>query len=390
VKVLLASDFFPPTAGGLEAHVQRLAAALLRRGHEVGVVTTTAEPDPLPEGAPVISAETTLGRMPQLFKEDARPFPPPWPDSIFRGIVRRFAHWWQPDIIHAHGWCAFSCYWPGSPPLVVTLHDHGLRCPKKTLFRDGSECLTGLGPQCATCRGDQSIIKRLPLATALTHSVPRLISQTSKFIAVSQSVAQRAAERGASAEVVPNFIDVRPVTPSETVHPHMFLFVGPDSPFKGRSVAVDAFRRLPPGRARLSLVGNGAPVEMPDVTNSGYLHGSALWQQYQAASIMLVPSSWPEPCPTVVLEAMLYGLPVLGSRIGGIPDLVEHGSSGLLVPPNDPASLADSMETLLADDQLHRKLSIGAQKRALQFDASSVVPQIEAVYQAAVVVRKAA
>jgi glycogen(starch) synthase len=232
--------------------------------------------------------------------------------------------------------------------------------------------------------------KRLSLATALSHSVPGLVKRTSKFIAVSQSVARGPAELGVDVEVVPNFIDLRHAAPPETAHPHMMLFVGPDSPHKGRSVAIDAFRRLPTGRARLCLVGSGASVEVPGVTTTGYLRGNELWQQYRAASVVLVPSVWPEPCPTVVLEAMAHGRPVLGSRIGGIPDVVEHGSSGLLVPPNDPAALADSMEAVLGDDQLRRRLGVGAQKRAMQFDARFVVPQIEAVYQAALVARPAA
>jgi glycosyltransferase involved in cell wall biosynthesis len=383
MKILLASDFFPPSPGGLEAHVQRLANALIRREHEVAVVTCTAQPDPLPGSAAIVPAMTVLGRAPQLFLEGGRPYPPPFPDVSFRRTVSLLADRWQPDVIHAHGWCAFSCYWPSAPPLVVTLHDHGLRCPKKTLIREGAECVSGRGMRCITCAGAQSIAKRLPLTAVMTQSVPRLVAHTSRFLAVSRSVAQRVAEVGITApavEVVPNFLDIDDLPRDAPADAATILFVGPDSQHKGRSVLINAFRHLPSGQARLVLVGSDTPVDVPGVSTLGYLRNAALREQYQKASVVVVPSVWPEPCPTVVLEAMAHGRPVVGSRIGGIPDLVEDGLSGLLVRPNDPRALADALLRILTDHDLRHRLARGARARAEQFSTAAVVPRIEQVY----------
>jgi glycosyltransferase involved in cell wall biosynthesis len=369
MKILLASDFFPPSSGGLEAHVQRLANALIRREHEVAVVTCTAQPDPLPGSTAMLSAMTVLGRAPQLFREGGRPYPPPFPDASFRRTVSLLADRWQPDVIHAHGWCAFSCYWPSAPPLVVTLHDHGLRCPKKTLIRDGAECVSGRGMRCVTCAGAQSI--------------PRLAAHTSRFLAVSRSVAQRVAEVGITApavEVVPNFLDIDDLPSDAPADAATILFVGPDSQHKGRSVLINAFRHLPSGQARLVLVGSDTPVNVPGVSTVGYLQNAALREQYQKASVVVVPSVWPEPCPTVVLEAMAHSRPVVGSRIGGIPDLVEDGLSGLLVRPSDPRALADALLRILTDHDLRHRLAMGARARAEQFSTDAVVPRIEKVY----------
>jgi glycosyltransferase involved in cell wall biosynthesis len=385
MRILLASDFFPPSPGGLEAHVQRLAHALIQREHQVAVVTCTAQPDSLPGSAVIVSALTVLGRAPQLFREGGRPYPPPFPDASFRRAVGRLADRWQPDIIHAHGWCAFSCYWPGAPPLVVTLHDHGLRCPKRTLTRENAECASGRGMRCVTCAGAQPIAKRVPLTAVMTHSVPRLVAHTSRFLAVSRSVAQRVAELDLTApavEVVPNFLDIDDVPCDAHVDGATMLFVGPDSPHKGRSVLVDAFRRLPSGQKRLVLVGSDSPVDIPGVSTFGYLRGAALREQYQKASVVVVPSVWPDPCPTVVLEAMAYGRPVVCSRTGGIPDLVEDGLSGLLVRPNDPAALADALSRILTDHDLRHRLARGARTRAEQFSTGAIVPRIEKVYAA--------
>jgi glycosyltransferase involved in cell wall biosynthesis len=387
MRILLVSDFFPPTRGGMEAHVRLLAETLTSAGHSVGVVTGTPNPVRLPDDVAIHYAPTVLGRVPGIFQDGTVQYPPPFPDPAFRAVVRRVSESWRADIIHAHGWCAFSSYWAASPPLVVTLHDHGLRCPKRTLLRGVTECTTGIGVRCVSCPGTPSAVKRVPLAMAMRWSVPSLAARTSKFIAVSRSVARRAAETGVSASkiiVIPNFLDMSNREPAGAPADPRALFVGPDDQYKGRPVAIDAFSRLPPGSATLVLVGSRTPVNRAGVVNLGFLRGGALWEQYRQATVALVPAIWPEPCPTVVLEAMAYGLPVIGSRIGGIPDLVAEGSSGLLVPPNDADRLAESMHAVLTDHELRTRLSQGARFRAWQFDAAAVVPELVQVYESVV------
>lgn len=237
-----------------------------------------------------------------------------------------------------------------------------------------------------TCSGDQSAFKRIPLSGAMHWSVPKLAVRVSKFIAVSNSVARHASEGGIAKSkiaVIPNFSDTASREPGVAPDKPTLLFVGPDSPHKGRSVAVDAFSRLPAETAALVLVGSETPVMASGVVNHGYLPGPALREQYRQATAALAPAVWPEPCPTVVLEAMAHGLPVIGSRIGGIPDLIEDGVSGLLVPPSDPARLAESMHAVLSDRELRDKLSAGARERSLQFDTSAVVPRVMEVYESA-------
>jgi hypothetical protein len=77
---------------------------------------------------------------------------------------------------------------------------------------------------------------------------------------------------------------------------------------------------------------------------------------------------------------MSTGRPVIASRIGGLQDVVEHGRSGLLVPPGDPAALCQAMQQLLDQPTLRRQLGQGARARATQYEAGVVIPQVEAVY----------
>ena len=81
-----------------------------------------------------------------------------------------------------------------------------------------------------------------------------------------------------------------------------------------------------------------------------------------AADICVVPSVWQEACPLGVLEPMAYGKPVVGTRVGGIPELIEDAVTGLLVAPGDDVALADALRALLADPQ--RAARMGAEGRA--------------------------
>src|SRR5690606_34789393 len=99
------------------------------------------------------------------------------------------------------------------------------------------------------------------------------------------------------------------------------------------------------------------------------------------SSIGLAPSLWREPFGIVVIEAMAGGSPVIGSCVGGIPEIVVEGESGLLVPPGDVDALAAAMRRLIEEPALCEQMGEAARRRAAQFSAAAVVPQIEAAYR---------
>jgi len=98
------------------------------------------------------------------------------------------------------------------------------------------------------------------------------------------------------------------------------------------------------------------------------------------ASVGVVPSVWGEPCPTTALEAAASGTPLVASRIGGLPDLVDAGTTGLLVPPGDAGALACALGRLLADDSLRRSMAAAAEVRAVSFGVETVVARLEQIY----------
>jgi glycogen synthase len=98
------------------------------------------------------------------------------------------------------------------------------------------------------------------------------------------------------------------------------------------------------------------------------------------ADLLVLPSLY-EELGTVLLEAMQAALPIVASRTGGIPDVIEDGVNGLLVPPGDPEALARAIDRLLADRALAYRLSEGAQERAKDYDWEVLAGRVLQVYR---------
>lgn len=87
---------------------------------------------------------------------------------------------------------------------------------------------------------------------------------------------------------------------------------------------------------------------------------------FQSADVMVVPSRWPDPCPLAVGEGLAAGLPVVASRVGGIPEIL--GEAGVLVPKDDPRALALAIDRLVGDSSLRARMSAEARARAKAHD----------------------
>ncbi len=102
---------------------------------------------------------------------------------------------------------------------------------------------------------------------------------------------------------------------------------------------------------------------------------------FQAADLFVLPSST-EGLSNSMLEAMSCGLPVLATRVGGAPDVIAHGESGYLIPPDDRQALRRGLETLLEDRALRFNLGSNARQRILaEFSLDSVAKRLAALYQ---------
>jgi len=401
MRVLMLAQFYAPVIGGEERHVFALSEALVQRGHQV-VVATMPHPDRAEiedvRGVTVHSLHGVFQRASFLFSETERPHVPPFPDPelLLRlsGLVAGF----KPDIVHGHNWLIHSFlparHWSGAG-LVSTLHDYSLACPIKTLMRQGVRCSGPAFARCLGCAADHFGRAMGPLVSTAHRTFRRShLRGVDNFIAVSHAVAASSGLVGGPVpyEVLPTFIPdstgVLPEAPAsylEKLPPQGFLlFVGELNRNKGVHALLEAYARLK-GAPPLVLIGRRCP-DTPEVLPPNTL----LFESWPHAAVMhawsrclfgLAPSSWVEPCGTIVMEANAVGKTMIATNHGGLAELVDHGRTGLLVPPNDPETLATAMRTLIRDHDLRATLSRNALAKAETFKAKSVVPKIEAIYR---------
>jgi glycosyltransferase involved in cell wall biosynthesis len=116
----------------------------------------------------------------------------------------------------------------------------------------------------------------------------------------------------------------------------------------------------------------------------GVLPHAEIVTLFQTARAVVVPSVWADPCPTVVLEAMAAGRPVVAAASGGILDMVVDGETGLLVPPGDAPALAQALTTLLSDADKAQAFGVAGRDRAREFTVTAIVARIEQMYADAI------
>lgn len=151
---------------------------------------------------------------------------------------------------------------------------------------------------------------------------------------------------------------------------------------KGMDVVIEACAQL--GRA-LVIAGDGPESDAlraqaaalgAQVRFTGNLERDALDDLYRSASVVVL-ASHTEGLPNVVLEAMAHARPVVATPVGSIPDVIDDGVNGLLVPPGDPGALASAIKRLVADPELAERLGLAARATAEQFAWDRVIPKLE-------------
>jgi glycosyltransferase involved in cell wall biosynthesis len=175
-------------------------------------------------------------------------------------------------------------------------------------------------------------------------------------LAVSQAIAAQARGLGANdVRIVPPGIEI-PAESGEEADPPEVLFVGRLSPEKGIHELLQAADGL-----NLVVVGDG-PLRAAVPNGLGYLSREEVLNRYRRAAVVVCPSRR-DGFPVACAEAMAHGRPVVASAVGGLPDMVVDGETGLLVPPRDPAALRAAIDRLLADPDLRRRLGHAARER---------------------------
>jgi glycosyltransferase involved in cell wall biosynthesis len=399
----MLAQSFSPIVGGVERAVEDLSEELLRAGHDVAIATLRqpgVERTPDSNGIRVHALRTSSARIPGGDRE--RHHAPPVPDPETLIDLRRVLRDERPEVVHAHDWLLHS-YLPldrrAAAALVVSLHDYGLLCATKRLFRDGVEC-SGPGPvKCVVCAGGYyGLATGLPIALGTRLRVRTVHRHVDMFLPVSTAVAELS---GLGADdryrIVPNFIGELPPPPAdddprlaELPAEPFILYFGDARKDKGVPQLLEAYSTLerPPP---LVLIGRwmlDRRLEVPGVSAFGPWPRELVIEAARRSLFTVAPSIWPEPFGLVALEAAAAGKPVVAARSGGLKDLVVDGETGLLVPAGDTTALRTAMQRLIGDEEERRTMGEAAARRAAQFSPEAVVPEFELAYRAAVEARE--
>jgi glycosyltransferase involved in cell wall biosynthesis len=406
MRILMLSQFYDPVLGGEEQHVRNLSRTLVARGHHVAVATL-GRPDlpqmEIDQGVVTHRIPATAQRAPWLFRDRERRQVPPFPDPEATLALWRIVAAERPDVVHAHNWLIHSFLplkaWSGGP-LVLSMHDYSFACAKKSLMFQDQPCSGPAFRKCAGCAAAHyGVAKGMATLSANWAMSAAERQVVDLFIPVSRAVAtgNQLDLLGLPYEVIHNFIPDnlgREDDPTQEATPYPALAELPDEPFllfvgalggyKGADVLVEAHAGLddaPP----LVLIGYDVPgglTEAPPnvIVQRNWPH-HAVMQAWRRCLAGIVPSTSGDSCPTVAMEAMSVGKPVIGSRIGGIPDLIDDGITGFLVPPGNHLALRTALAGLLDDPAMRVAMGTAALARSNQFRAGEIVPRIERAYQ---------
>jgi glycosyltransferase involved in cell wall biosynthesis len=358
MRVLHLTTEFPPVVyGGLGTALGGLVLASAASGIEAGVLLIEDHPartygtlaaDYSNSGPPL--ADATNLQVP-IFRIS-------WGEALMFGL--RAVQWWQPDVLHLHVfwlWAVAKFLQEHTGiPLVYTVHS-----------LDVAEYEFGNGPpQCLTQWSTQeAVLASANLIVAPSESERELISWYCPAVAGRVRVAGHG-------------IDDTPVTPRPQPEPGCagavtVLYVGRFVDRKGirelLAAIPELLDRAPLARFILSGGHRGTTAEqmqswwLPAVLRptcnrlafTGWLSPEELREHYRIADILVVPS-WYEPFGMVVLEAMIYGMAIAATRVGGLAEILEHERTGLLFQPRDVPALTQSILRLVNDPDLRLRL----------------------------------
>jgi glycosyltransferase involved in cell wall biosynthesis len=308
----------------------------------------------------------------------------------------------RPDVVHLH-----NIYHQLSPSIlrplrkrgiavVLTAHDYKLVCPSYRML-DGEQlceaCVSGSALNAARRRcKDGSLGASAVLAVESSlHRAMRAYGPVHRFIAPSRFLAGQLARGGIAPERIRqlnNFVDTSTI-PARAGTGTGFLSVGRLSPEKGVDTLIEAVGLTPgahlvvagdgPERSRLeALAGRVAPGR---VRFAGHVSPAEVAALNAGARAAVLAARWYENMPLSVLETQAAAVPLIVTALGGLPELVRDGHSGLVVPPNDAPALAAALQRLQADPELAATLGRQGRQSALaNHDPGAHLQALEGIY----------
>lgn len=412
MRILIATDHYPPFIGGAHRQARLLAAGMAARGHDVAVATAWHG------GLPGLDWEENVSvhRLRQLrtmvralIRTPEQRHQPPFPDPVTIVGLRRLISGFEPDVIHAYGWLAFSvavALGRRRIPLLVSARDYGYFCANRTLLRRGEPCAGPAPLKCARCASDYygGVPKGIAATAGVYACRPLLARKMTGLHSVSTFVHDVTTDHlfgpggppaGLVQVTIPSFQEISPDERVESSDGEVEAYLArlPSEPFvlyvgafrkvKGLETLFDAYERLesPPPLVLMGTFERDSPERFPDdAVVLADVPNAAVMAAWDHAMFGVMPSLWPEPFGATVAEAMNRGKPVIGTTLGGHVDMIGD-DAGILVPQGDVGALERAMRELIGDPRRREEYGRAASERARSFAATAVIPRFEQAYR---------
>jgi glycosyltransferase involved in cell wall biosynthesis len=379
MKIALVNDkYIHHEGGGAQESVRILAESLAARGHQVSVWATTYLPGQKKRTEvhgkvkvtflPIANVYWPHGRRPGLLK-------PLWHaldayNPIMAMRIGQLLDEEGPDLMHTNILAGFSpAIWAEASrrhiPVVHTARDYYLTCPKGAKFKEGAECAS----PCASCQ-----FYSLPKARAARH--------LDAAVFISHHLSRDHLVDVPIREVIHNSYKAAGELPAKTEGEALRVgYLGRLFETKGIELLLEAVRQT--DSAHLYLAGNGSPgyvegLKQKASTRATFLGTVPPRILFEKIDVLVVPSLWHEPFGRVAIEALAWGIPVLASRRGGLPEIVQPGVNGWLFEPNEADALPRFLRSL--NPETCHRMREACLERARAFLPDVITAQYERLY----------
>jgi len=371
MRILVLIHEFPPVGGGGGKAAQDISQGLVKRGHEVTVLTAHLKGLPRQENVDGVQ----VIRIPSLRRQSYKADMGTMAAYVLIGLLAgyRLIRRWHPDAIHVHfavpaGALAWALSRLTRVPYVLTAHlgDVPGGVPEKT--------------------GDWF------------HWVypftPPIWKAARRVIAVSEFTRQLALQHyPVDIRVIPNGVDLQSLQAEQIVvqNPPTIIFAGRFMPQKNPLQVIAVLAELKDLEWRCVMLGDGPLMDNvrqaiarhsleARFTLLGWVTPEEVMAHFSKSDILFMPSL-SEGLPVVGVQALAMGLAIVANHVGGFVDLVEQGENGFLCPPDNPAGLQEVLRALLADKSALLNARLKSRSMAERFDLSRVVNAYEATFQ---------
>ena len=398
-------------AGGAEAVCLHMVELARQGGQECAVCCLPTQLE-ASFPFPVFPVATYLDRVPRRCWHYANAARHIWL-PFDRVAARNFAHCldeWQATIVHFHKFDHLSLSLVKVArarriPTLWSVYDYWALCPNEILVRrDGTYCEQGQGPHCADCFRP---VRRFPRVQRALYACRRrwLVGSLAKvdvIVTLSQASADLLAHHGLPKERIsilhqPYAVSQTQPASAQEVDGDLLVFAGWLNEKKGIHLLLEAMPLILAKRPATKLEVLGIPAGDEDrrrietalahsklkesVAVLGRMSGDELLAHLRRAAAIVVPEQWHNMSPVIIVEAMALGRPVVASRVGGIPEFVRDGKTGMLFEMRSPDDLARKVLALLADPQEREEMGAAGRVAALElFDEPIIEQRLHTLY----------